>query len=115
MSKPIPPCPVCGTEFDNVFEATDHLLEDGEEAFNPRFVLPNGYAIYLGSFLRFIYDNADDVEKIKSHAQSTYSALWVAENNPNEMRDMIEDIIIDQHMDSIDEELKELLDEQDGE
>ena len=37
-------CPECGEEFDNVFEATDHLLEEDEE-FDPALIsgsnLPN--------------------------------------------------------------------------
>ena len=43
MNKEIPSCPECGERFENVFEATDHLLEDDEE-FDPALILQIGRA-----------------------------------------------------------------------
>ena len=107
MSK-IPPCPECGERFTNVFDATDHLLEDDEE-FNPALVLPNGYRLMIGGLLRSIYKYADSKEQIQSIAESTYMTLFTAETQPMMMEKMLEDFIIDSDMAGIDEELKKLL------
>jgi hypothetical protein len=108
----IPPCAVCGTEFDNIFDATDHLLEDGgEEMFDPKLILPNGYSLLIGSLLRCIHDNAESPKQIKKITESTYATLFAAETNPSEMRSIVEDMIIDQQMTDIDKELLELLQE----
>jgi len=105
----IPPCTVCGATFDNVFEATDHLLEDNDEKFDPVLILPNGYRLLIGSLMRCIFDYANDPEQVKSIAQSTYATLYAAEHNPGEMKSLIEEIIINEHLSKLDEELKELL------
>ena len=35
----LPSCPECGYEFNNAFEAVDHMLEDDEQ-FDPALILP---------------------------------------------------------------------------
>ena len=108
----IPPCGICGEHFDNIFDATDHLIEDnGEQEFNPEIVLPNGYKLMLGSMLRQLFDNADNPEEIRTITQLTYGTLYAAENNIGMMKKLVEDAIIHEHMSEIDDELKELLEE----
>ena len=110
--KKIKPCNICGTEFDNIFDATDHLLEDGgEEIFDPKLILPNGYTLMIGSLLRCLFSYADDPEQIKSITQSTYATLFAAETNPSEMRTMVEQLIVDEHMYDFDRALEKLLEE----
>lgn len=108
----IPPCGICGQHFDNIFEATDHLIEDnGEEEFNPEIVLPNGYRLLLGNMLRQLFESADDPEEIRTITQLTYGTLYAAETNVGLMKKLVEDAIIHEHMSDIDYELKELLEE----
>ena len=109
MMNDIPDCPECGTPFDNIFEATDHLLEDGEPEFDPELVLPNGYSLMVGSLLRTIYKYADSREHVERIAQDTYATLYASEYSPGNMRNYIEDLIIREQMLDIDEELAELL------
>ena len=111
MNK-IPDCPECGEPFENVFDATDHLLED-DEMFDPVLILPNGYKLMVGSLLRVIYEYADDPERIKNITQDTYATLYASETEPREMQRFIEDLIINEQMYDIDEELEELLDDND--
>jgi len=111
MLNDIPDCPECGQPFDNIFEATDHLLEDGEEEFNPELLLPNGFSLMIGSVLRCIYSIADDEKQVKDICETTYATLYAAETNPGAMKDIIQDIVVDQNMANIDEELKQLIDE----
>lgn len=101
-------CPECGEQFDNVFEATDHLLEDDEE-FDPALVLPNGYRLLIGSLLRCMYRYANEPEQIKTITQSTYMTLFTAETSPSTVVEVIEDMIVDSSMVGIDDELKRLL------
>ena len=108
----IPPCGICGQHFDNIFEATDHLIEDnGEEEFNPEIILPNGYRLLVGSMLRQLFDNADNPEKVRTITQLTYGTLYAAESDISLMKRLVEDAIIHEHMSLIDEELEELLEE----
>lgn len=108
----IPPCGICGQHFDNIFEATDHLIEDnGEEEFNPEIVLPNGYRLLLGNMLRQLFESADDPEEIRTITQLTYGTLYAAETNVGLMKKLVEDAIIHEHMSEIDDELKDLLEE----
>ncbi len=104
----IPPCSVCGEHFDNIFEATDHLLEDDEEEFDPRLILSSGYSLMVGSLLRCMYSYADNPSKIKEITQSTYAALYAAENNTSEMRELVEDMIVREHMNDIDTQYESL-------
>jgi hypothetical protein len=106
--KPIKPCPECGEQFDNVFDATDHLLEEDEE-FDPALVLPNGYRLMIGSLLRCIYRYADDAEKVKDVVQDTYMTLFTVEMEPSTVVEVIEDMIVGSSMAGLDDELKELL------
>ena len=106
--KPIKPCPECGEQFENVFEATDHLLEEDED-FDPALILPNGYRLMIGSLLRCFYRYADDPEKIKDVAQDTYMTLFTVEMEPETVVDVIEDMIVGSSMAGLDDELKELL------
>lgn len=101
-------CPECGEQFENVFDATDHLLEDDEE-FDPALVLPNGYRLLIGSLLRCMYRYADEPEQIKTITQSTYMTLFTAETSPSTVVEVIEDMIVGSSMVGIDEELKRLL------
>ena len=108
----IPPCGICGEHFDNIFDATDHLIEDnGEEEFNPEIVLPNGYRLLVGSMLRQLFDSADNPEEVRTITQLTYGTLYAAETNISMMKNLVEDAIIHEHMSEIDDELKELLEE----
>ena len=108
----IPPCGICGERFNNIFDATDHLIEDnGEQEFNPEIVLPNGYKLMLGSMLRQLFDSADNPEEVRTITQLTYGTLYAAENNIGMMKKLVEDAIIHEHMSEIDDELKELLEE----
>lgn len=108
MNKEIPPCPECGERFENVFEATDHLLEDGEE-FDPALVLPNGAKLMIGSLLRCLYKYANKPEQIKSITQSTYMTLFTAETQPEAIKDIVEEMIVESQMMEIDDEIKQLL------
>lgn len=113
--KKLPPCPTCGEHFENVFEATDHLLEDYEEPFDPKLILPNGYSLMVGSLLRCLYSYSEEPERIKEIVQDTYATLYAAEYGPEMMGAIIEDIIVDEHMHDLDEEIKKLFDEESNE
>lgn len=108
MINKIPKCPDCGQHFENVFEATDHLLEDDEE-FDPALILPNGARLMIGSLLRCLYRYADKPDQIKVITQSTYMTLFTAETQPEVIRDIVEDMIIESQMMEIDNEIKDLL------
>ena len=111
--KKIPKCKICGQQFDNIFEATDHLLDDiGSEPFDPKLILPSGYQLMIGSLLRCLYDYADKPENIREITQSTYATLYAAETNPGKMKKFIEDMIIHEHMSSFDQDLVSLLEEE---
>jgi hypothetical protein len=112
MKNELNPCPECGQQFDNVFEATDHLLEEDDE-FDPALVLPNGYRLMIGSLLRCMYRYAEQPEQIRSITQDTYMTLFTAETQPDVILDVIEDMIVGSSMVGIDDELKQLL--EDGE
>jgi len=108
----IPPCSICGEEFNDIFEATDHLLEDNESEFDPKLILPNGYTLMVGSLLRCLYDNADKPDEIKQIVQSTYATLYAAETNPGAMKNIIEDMVVHDTMVDIDVQLKQLIKEE---
>ena len=109
MDRSIPPCPECGEHFENVFQATDHLLEDDEE-FDPALVLPNGARLMIGSLLRCLYKYANKPDQIKTITQSTYMTLFTAETQPEAIKDIVEEMIIESQMMDIDDEIKKLLD-----
>ncbi len=110
MDRNIPPCPECGKRFNNVFEATDHILEDDEE-FDPALILPNGARLMIGSLLRCLYKYANKPDQIKTITQSTYMTLFTAETQPEAIKDIVEEMIIESQMMEIDNELKQLLEE----
>lgn len=108
MKNKLNPCPECGQQFENVFEATDHLLEEDEE-FDPALILPNGYRLMIGSLLRCMYRYAEEPEQIRSITQDTYLTLFTAETDPDTVVSVVEDMIVDSSMVGIDDELKQLL------
>jgi len=105
----IPPCEYCGERFKNSFELSDHLIEEDEEPFNPGLLLPNGYHLMIGSLLRYFYHHADNAENVRHTAESTYYALWLAENSPDLVDKTIEEIIVSAAVRDIDKNLKSLL------
>ena len=107
----IEPCKVCGTHFDNIFDAINHLIEDDEEIFEPIYQLPNGYALMLGSLLEELYYHADEPETVRSITEITYATLYAAQSDVVKMKDLVQEAIINQHMSTIDKELEELLEE----
>lgn len=107
---PIPPCSVCGEQFANVFEATDHLVEEGgEEVFDPKLILPGGYSLMIGSLLRCLYGYSNNPAQIKAITQSTYATLYAAETSPKGMQSLIEQMVVDEQMSNFNVELKKLL------
>ena len=107
----IPQCSVCGTNFDNIFDAVNHLIEDDEEIFEPVYQLPSGYALMLGSLLEELYHHADEPDIIRDITEVTYTTLYAAQTDVVKMKDLVHEAIINQHMSSIDRELKDLLEE----
>ena len=107
----IPPCAICGTHFDNIFEATDHLVEDeGDQPFDPRMRLPGGYSLMLGSLLRQIFHAADDTTEVKRIVEMTYATLFAAEHDTHQMKYLVEEAIVQEHMSAFDSQLEHLLD-----
>ena len=107
----IPQCKICGTQFDNIFDAVNHLMDDEDDVFDPVIKLPNGYALLIGSLLEELYHHADDPAMIKDITEMTYATLYAAQTDVIQMKELVEEAIVKQHMVSIDEELKELLEE----
>ena len=103
---------MCGTEFDNIFDAVNHLMDDEEDVFDPILKLPNGYSLLLGSLLEELYRHADEADYIKDVTEMTYATLYAAQNDVVLMKELVEEAIVKQHMVSIDDELKELLEEE---
>ena len=89
-----------------------HLTEDDEEVFEPIFSLPSGYALMLGSLLEEFFDNADNPDIVRDIAEITYATLYAAQSDVVKMKDLVQESIINQHMSTIDMELKELLEEE---
>ena len=108
MSNKPAPCPACGQEIKDVFEAVDHLLEDDED-FDPALILPNGYRLMIGSLLKCMYKHAHEPAQIEKITQDTFMTLYMAETQPSVIVDVIEDMIVDSSMVGIDDELKRLL------
>lgn len=112
----IPSCKICGQQFDNIFDATDHLLDDnGEQPFDPKLILPGGYVLMVGSLLRTMYHYANNPQAIKEITQSTYGTLYAAETSPRKMKRFIEDMVIQDEMRGFDEELISFLEEETNE
>lgn len=103
---------MCGTDFDNIFDAVNHLVEDGEEdLFDPKINLPNGYSLLIGSLLRQLFDSANEPDEIKRITQMTYATLYASKTDPGEMKRLVEEAIVHEHMSAFDVELLELLQE----
>ena len=86
-------------------------MEDEEDVFDPVLKLPNGYSLLLGSLLEELYRHADEPDVIKDVTEMTYATLYAAQTDVTKMKDLVQEVIVKQHMVSIDEELKELLEE----
>jgi len=113
--KDIPPCKICGEQFDNVFDATDHLIEDENgEYFDPKLILPGGYQLLIGSLLRCIYEASTSPRSVRDITQSVYATLYAAESTPKKMKEYIEDVVVSQEMRNIDKELVHFLTETDN-
>ena len=86
-------------------------MDDEDDVFDPVIKLPNGYALLIGSLLEELYHHADDPAMIKDITEMTYATLYAAQTDVIQMKELVEEAIVKQHMVSIDEELKELLEE----
>ena len=84
-------------------------MDDEDDVFDPILKLPNGYSLLLGSLLEKLYRNAEDIALVKDITEMTYATLYAAQTDVTQMKGLVEDAIIKQHMVDIDEELKELL------
>ena len=114
--KDIPPCKICGQQFNNIFDATDHLVEDENgEYFDPRLILPGGYQLLIGSLLRCIYEASTSPKNVRDITQSVYATLYAAESSPRQMKEYIEDVVVNQEMRNIDKELVHFLKETNNE
>jgi len=114
--KDIPPCKICGQQFNNIFDATDHLVEDENgEYFDPRLILPGGYQLLIGSLLRCIYEASTSPKSVRDITQSVYATLYAAESSPRQMKEYIEDVVVNQEMRNIDKELVHFLKETNNE
>lgn len=107
-----PRCSICGQLFNDVFEAADHFLEEGEIAFDPKLILPNGCSLMVGSLLRDLYANANSPNKIKATTQYIYALLLAAENGTKELQAVFEEMLIRETMHNFDEDLVQLLEEE---
>lgn len=85
-------CPICGEVFHSVFDATDHLLVEGEEKFDPSIILPSGWKIRVGTILRNIHMVAGDAEHVRDLCEQVYGILYLAENEPDGMDDLFNDL-----------------------
>lgn len=104
----LPKCDECGAQFEDVFDAIDHRLED-DESFDPALILPGGYKLMIGSLLRAFYQNRDNPHMVSEIAQSTYSTLFAAEISPEMVSETIEELIVENAMENLDVQLKDLL------
>lgn len=79
-------CELCGTRFNNVFEAVDHARVSGNESnFNPKFILSTGMKFGLGAFLLKVYESTKE-ENVRGLAEEAYSMLYLAEMRPTVFR-----------------------------
>jgi hypothetical protein len=86
-------------------------MDDENEVFDPIVKLPNGYSLLLGSLLEELYHHANEPDVIKDITEMTYATLYAAQTDVTQMKSLVEEAIIKQHMVGIDKELKELLEE----
>ena len=104
-------CHDCNQQFDNSFDLIDHTLEDDED-FDPYYILPNGFKLLLGSLLRFMYNNAEDPEKIKLISQSTFVTLFAGEMGYDLIDELVENMVVRSALQDFDKSLEELLSEE---
>lgn len=107
----IKPCDVCGTQFDTIFDMVDHLLEEGEQEFDPALLLPNGYKLLVGTLLRLIYERSNKPSQVREIVSGAYMNLYLAETNQQQMRENIEEVLIEKFVSNLDQELRELLED----
>ena len=69
-------CGFCGENFDNVFEAVDHL----DDRFTPTLITSARTKLDVGEVLYTMYQDGDD--KLKKIAEELFSSLYVAEKRP---------------------------------
>ena len=81
-------CPICGEVFNSVFDATDHLIVEGEGPFDPSIILPSGWKIRVGSILREMHAVAADPEHVRDLCEQVYGILYLAEYEPDDMDDL---------------------------
>ena len=105
-------CNECDTEIEDSFQLVDHVLEDDEE-FDPFLLLPNGVKLLFGSFLRYIFAHAEEPDRIKTLAQSTYITLFAAENGYDPLNDLIEDMVIKLELQNFEENFKKFMEKED--
>lgn len=116
----IAPCPECGQHFNNVFEAVDHLLEDGQPRFEVAHRLSDGFRLLLGTLMREMYANAGDPDTIRFVAEQTFMNLYFSHRAPSETKKFRDNVLVERSMKNIEKELYELLSknptkDQDGE
>ena len=111
VEPPYTYCNDCEQNFDTSFDLVDHFLPE-EEEFDPYYLLPNGYKLMLGSFLRFINGHADEPERIRHMVQSAYMTLFAAELGHENLEEIIQDVIISNSFIDFDAELKNLLEKE---
>jgi hypothetical protein len=102
-----PHCPDCHMDFNDMFEAINHFLEDDED-FDPALILPGGYQLMIGSLLRALFEHRNEPKFISDIVQSTYATLFMAEMNPELVNETVEDMIVDSEMIDFDVQLKNL-------
>jgi len=85
-------------------------MEENDIEFDPKLILPNGYTLMVGSLLRCLFNYANDPKHIKQITQSTYATLYAAETDPGMMKEIIEDMVVEDQMSGFDSALNELLD-----
>lgn len=107
-------CENCNRSFDNGFEFVEHFMEEEcDDVFDPYLILPGGVKLQVGSLLRFIYDHAEQPEQIRKISESTYVTLFAAENQVEEVEEMIKDMVVSSEMLKFDDSLKTLLEQAD--
>ena len=108
--KPHTWCEECKEDFGDSFSLIDHVT--GEEEFDPYYLLPNEYKFLLGSFLRLVYDNAQDSEYVEQLVQSVYVTLFAAEYGYDGLDELVEDMVVTSATRDMDEELRKLIEEE---
>ena len=86
-------------------------MDDEDDVFEPTLNLPNGYSLLLGSLLEELYYHAEEPDTVRKLSETTYATLYMAQFDNTKMKEIVQDAIVNEHMAEIDEELKELLEE----